>query len=79
LKGARTVLVEGHADARSTERYNVDLALRRARVVAACLERALPVGRVRPPRSLGEMAPVASNETAEGRRRNRRVEVIGIW
>ena len=72
------ILVEGHTDATGTEAYNMDLSLRRSSSVATFLavqgverRRLSAVG-------YGELQPIATNETADGRQRNRRVEVA-IW
>ena len=69
------VNVEGHTDAIGSEAYNQRLSERRARTVAEDLivhgvarERLTVSGR-------GESAPVSSNDTAEGRAQNRRVEL----
>jgi outer membrane protein OmpA-like peptidoglycan-associated protein len=72
------VMVEGHTDATGTEEYNMDLSVRRASSVGTFLavqnvarERLSAIG-------FGELKPIASNETTEGRQQNRRVEVA-IW
>ena len=69
------VSVHGHSDASGGEAANVMLSERRALAVARFLaesgvdrRRLLVVGR-------GQSDPVASNETEEGRERNRRIEV----
>ena len=73
-----TVQVIGHTDNTGTAAYNQDLSERRARSVASVLtqsgvsfNRVQTIGR-------GEAQPVASNQTAEGRRLNRRVEIVII-
>lgn len=74
----RRIAVEGHASRESAaqEAYNQRLSERRANTVADALERSgVNSGRVSA-RGLGTRAPAASNDTEEGRRRNRRVEVI---
>ncbi len=70
------VQVIGHTDSQGSAAYNQDLSERRARAVTNILlqqgvagNRVIPIGR-------GESQPVASNNTAEGRRQNRRVEII---
>jgi outer membrane protein OmpA-like peptidoglycan-associated protein len=70
-----SVDVEGHTDAVGSDDYNRELSERRARSVVAWLvehgiaaERLAAVGR-------GESEPVASNDTADGRALNRRVEL----
>ena len=70
--GARFV-VEGHTDSQASESYNLELSRRRADAVRDYL---VATG-IAPARleteGLGESQPVASNDTAEGRRENRRV------
>ncbi|ROR29844.1 OmpA family protein [Inmirania thermothiophila] len=73
----RTVIhVVGHTDSTGPEGYNQALSERRAEAVASFLvaqgvpaERILTEGR-------GEREPVAPNDTPEGRRRNRRVDIV---
>lgn len=73
---ARRISVEGHTDSIGTIAYNRKLSEDRARSVAGELVRN-GVSRNRLyVRGLGESEPVASNSTASGRQRNRRVEVI---
>lgn len=79
LKTNQHLVVEvvGYADSRGTEDYNQRLSERRAVTVRDYLV-ALGVGRNRiEARGMGEREPVATNETAEGRARNRRVDVNG--
>jgi outer membrane protein OmpA-like peptidoglycan-associated protein len=72
------VLVEGHTDATGTEQYNMDLSLRRSSSVATFLAvQGVERGRLSAV-GYGEVQPIASNETADGRQQNRRVEVA-IW
>lgn len=71
-----TVDVVGHTDDTGSESYNLDLSTRRAAAVAGILlEEGVEPGRVRS-FGRGELEPVATNATADGRRQNRRVEVI---
>ena len=69
--------VVGHADSTGADAYNQTLSERRATSVADFLVRR---GRVLPDRlyvaGMGERNPIASNETPDGRARNRRVEII---
>jgi outer membrane protein OmpA-like peptidoglycan-associated protein len=69
------ILVEGHTDATGSEDSNMDLSLRRAQSVSNYLQ----TQQVMPTRlhiqGYGETQPIASNETAEGRQQNRRVEI----
>ncbi len=66
--------VVGHADSRGSAEYNQGLSERRAETVKSTLQGAFPNVPVTAS-GLGETAPVASNDTAEGRRLNRRVEI----
>jgi OOP family OmpA-OmpF porin len=78
-QGLETLNVVGYTDSRGSEAYNRKLSQRRAQAVADYLVQQDPsraefirvIGR-------GEADPIASNETEEGRRQNRRVvlEVI---
>lgn len=71
-----TIDVVGHTDDTGSENYNMDLSSRRAAAVAGILlEEGVQPARVRS-FGRGEFDPVASNATADGRRQNRRVEVI---
>ena len=68
--------VDGHTDATGTEATNLVISQRRAEAVRSVL---LEAG-VRPERvtavGSGELRPIASNETRDGRARNRRVEIV---
>ena len=69
------IRVEGHTDSRGSEQYNMELSGRRAAAVQNMfVQRGLSQGRVEAI-SFGEAAPIASNNTVEGRARNRRVEI----
>ncbi|HJX10948.1 MAG TPA: OmpA family protein [Candidatus Binatia bacterium] len=74
----RRIAVEGHAsrESASNEAYNQQLSERRANTVANSLERSGVDGRQISTRGFGTRSPVATNNTEEGRRQNRRVEVI---
>jgi outer membrane protein OmpA-like peptidoglycan-associated protein len=69
------ILLEGHTDATGTEEHNLNLSRARAQSVANYLA----VKQVKETRftimGYGESQPIATNETAEGRAQNRRVEV----
>jgi outer membrane protein OmpA-like peptidoglycan-associated protein len=73
---SRHILIEGHTDSVGTIEYNYHLSDDRARGVARELESNGIPHRSISTRALGETEPIASNRTEEGRRRNRRVEVI---
>jgi outer membrane protein OmpA-like peptidoglycan-associated protein len=70
-----TVDVAGHADSTGSDQYNLALSQRRADAVA----QALISNGVQPVRvvavGFGESRPIADNATAEGRAKNRRVEI----
>jgi outer membrane protein OmpA-like peptidoglycan-associated protein len=69
------VLLEGHTDNTGSEEYNLDLSSKRAQSVSNYLASQS----VKPTRftvmGYGEAQPVTANATADGRSRNRRVEV----
>jgi len=70
------IVVEGHADSKGTEGYNQQLSLARAEAVREYLEkRGVDPSRIRA-EGFGESSPVATNQTAEGRANNRRVEIV---
>jgi len=70
------IQIIGHADAVGPETYNLDLARRRAEMVAAYLAQQPTVDRDKlRVLSLGEAVPVAENTSANARAHNRRVEV----
>src|ERR1700752_1039437 len=74
----RRITVEGHASRESAaqEAYNQRLSERRAESVADALTRDGVQNSQISSRGLGTRSPIASNETEEGRRQNRRVEVV---
>lgn len=72
----RTVLVEGFTDSTGSASYNQDLSQRRADAVAAALVQ-MGVERQRiATRAYGKQFPVASNDSAQSRQLNRRVEIV---
>ena len=71
---AKSFIIAGHTDSRASDAYNMRLSQRRASAVARI---AIAVGaEVIDVRGYGERLPKASNDTAAGRAKNRRVEVI---
>lgn len=69
--------IEGHTDTIGTDEYNLRLSQVRADAVRAYLIQAgVPSERLTPARGLGKAVPIGSNDTAEGRRMNRRVEIV---
>lgn len=73
---ARPVRVEGHTDSVASDDYNQKLSERRAESVRAWLAAHGAEKGLLTTRGHGEAKPVADNGTADGRQRNRRVEVI---
>jgi outer membrane protein OmpA-like peptidoglycan-associated protein len=68
--------VEGHTDSTGTQEYNLGLSQRRAEAVVQYLGQ----NGIAPYRCIasgyGKAYPVAGNDTAAGRQRNRRVEIV---
>lgn len=71
-----TVSVNGYTDAIGSAEYNQRLSERRANAVKAYLEKLGVAGGRLTAKGFGKSNPVASNDTAEGRAQNRRVELI---
>lgn len=72
----RQIRVEGHTDSTGAAEYNLDLSDRRAGSVRELLvSRGIDPDRITV-EGLGQDYPVASNDTAEGRQQNRRVEIV---
>ena len=72
-----TITVVGHTDSSGPEAYNQKLSQQRAEAVASALRTHLNVGADRVlSEGRGELDPIASNDTAEGRSENRRVDII---
>lgn len=71
--------VEGHTDADGEEAHNLDLSERRAASVKAYLveSHGIDAGRLETV-GLGESQPVADNLSAEGKQKNRRVELVRL-
>ncbi len=68
--------VEGHTDSVGGDDYNQQLSEKRAGAVRSYLvQQGIPDSSI-VSRGLGKTAPVASNDTAEGRQQNRRVELV---
>jgi outer membrane protein OmpA-like peptidoglycan-associated protein len=77
-QGYKTITVEGHTDSRGSDTTNRQLSENRAMAV-----RTLMVSEgIEPTKitsvGLGEIRPIADNNTAEGRANNRRVEIIVV-
>ncbi len=75
INGTMSVHIEGHTDNAGDDVYNLALSQRRSQSVVAWLtQNGVPPARLNPV-GRGERAPVASNDTADGRALNRRVDV----
>ncbi len=68
--------IEGHTDSLGTDDYNQRLSERRADSVLSYLrEQGINPGAI-VARGFGEARPIVTNDTAEGRQQNRRVELV---
>lgn len=75
-QGFKAILVEGHTDSRGTAKKNEELSFQRADAVRSYLvSRGIPTDKIKAA-GIGPSRPIASNDTAEGRANNRRVELI---
>ena len=68
--------IEGHTDSTGSDSHNEALSERRAQSVADYLASQGVSASSLNPIGMGEGSPVASNDTRDGRRLNRRVDVI---
>lgn len=70
------VVIEGHTDSVGSDAYNLKLSKQRAEAVEAyALSLGIDPGRLGS-KGYGEVQPIASNETEEGRQQNRRVQFV---
>ena len=70
------VAVEGHTDSVGGDEYNQELSERRAQSVRDYfVQQGISAGAIEA-RGFGKSEPIASNDTAEGRQQNRRVELV---
>jgi len=71
------VRIEGHTDSQGNDAFNRTLSRRRAVAVREYLLASMPISADRLSAvGYGEDRPVASNETAVGRERNRRIDIV---
>jgi len=69
------ILIEGHTDATGSEEYNLELSRNRASSVSSYIA-GLGVNPARfTTTGYGEVQPIATNDTEDGRQQNRRVEL----
>jgi len=74
---ALSLRVVGHTDSTGDFAHNVALSEARAKTVVTALSTRFGIVAARlSAHGVGPLAPVASNETEEGRARNRRVELV---
>jgi len=73
---AVSYIITGHTDSRASDEYNMRLSLNRANSVARVAQAS--GARIADVRGYGERQPTASNKTASGMAKNRRVEIICI-
>ena len=71
----REIIVQGHTDNTGREDYNKTLSERRAKTVADYILPNLNHDKLSYS-GFGDKEPIAPNDTAEGRRKNRRVDII---
>jgi OOP family OmpA-OmpF porin len=79
LKSAPTlnVFIVGHTDNQGELAANTSLSQKRAEVVAAALSTKYAIAPARlVPRGVANLTPVSSNDSEEGRAKNRRVEMV---
>lgn len=76
INDLQRIVIAGHADATGTDAINDPLSQRRADSVARYLVAQGVAAEMIETQGYGSRRPVASNETAAGRRENRRVEIM---
>jgi OmpA-OmpF porin, OOP family len=74
--GRSQVSVEGHTDSRGSDEANQKLSESRALAVAEYLKANMGGGVPIVSQGFGESRPVASNDTEDGRAKNRRIDII---
>ncbi|GJH11518.1 OmpA family protein [Caballeronia novacaledonica] len=75
-RSMRPILIEGHTDNQGTLAYNHTLSDARAQAVGrALIARGVPAERIAT-KGMAWLRPIASNDTAQGRALNRRVEIL---
>lgn len=71
-----TVVIEGHTDNLGQEAANLVLSRNRAEVIKTeLIKRGVKANRIEI-KAMGSTAPMASNDSAEGRAKNRRIEIV---
>lgn len=77
-KKPNKINVVGHTDNTGSSEYNKELSEKRALAIQEYLKGKTEVGSTFTIRAMGEDFPIESNETEEGRSKNRRVEIVLI-
>lgn len=78
LSVSKKILIVGHTDDIGDTRYNMNLSERRARAIGKIFANAgFPSSNLYY-QGAGEVLPIASNETSDGRAKNRRVEIAEL-
>jgi outer membrane protein OmpA-like peptidoglycan-associated protein len=72
------ILVQGHTDSTGSEAYNLELSKKRAKSVADYLQSKGVAANRLSIEGLGQSMPRFDNDTAEGRSKNRRVEIAVV-
>lgn len=75
IKNIENLEITGHTDSQGSDEYNRGLSMRRATAVADYLVSRGVARELISVKGMGEDLPVATNRTADGRAKNRRVEV----
>ena len=73
---AYALSIEGHTDSVGSDDYNQQLSERRASSVRNYMAEAQVSSNLMRTTGFGKARPVATNDTPEGRQRNRRVEIV---
>ncbi|MBS1812349.1 MAG: OmpA family protein [Acidobacteria bacterium] len=76
VTGGYNLSIEGHTDNKGTDDYNQKLSARRAQNVTSYLSTCGLNQSHLSSRGFGKTQPIATNDTAEGRQQNRRVEIV---
>ena len=76
---AYRVMIEGHTDSIGSDSYNRRLSERRAESIKRYLLQHFPIELDRlVVKGYGKSKPIASNDTPDGRDKNRRVEIVNL-
>jgi outer membrane protein OmpA-like peptidoglycan-associated protein len=76
VAGENSLSIEGHTDSTGSDEHNQSLSERRAKSVSDYLASCGLPGDHLLSKGFGEQQPLETNDTAQGRQRNRRVEIV---